>query len=397
MRGMTGEHNRKRWAWVVAMGCVLSGCADGATDPFGRAFEPDVGESTGGGDWGGDESTDSWSDASDATGDVADAASDSGGPSSDPTLDPTAGSSDTHDSGEPSPKTCAYRSTTFGDPMQELDVIGDPNSSVRLSFDVLGLPPAHTISAAELRFRSFDADHPGEEGRIYVNGGAPYGIPANLAWESMESAGAVDVLSDVIGGANRIEFGPGPLDRSFFRIGDVELVVTATVEECDAVDDGGGGGGDDGATGMGVEQMVHYSDATYTGRNNWVWRCQPGFDYAYTAANSEHVPTDCQGLYSPDGSAHGTATFHFNDVPNDLYAVEVHAYHTWNRNPSGARIIVDGITGFVQQRTSQEGESYFETAEWGIAELEGDVDIVLDSSQGGYASDAVSWIRIVPL
>ena len=59
--------------------------------------------------------------------------------------------------------------------------------------------------------------------------------------------------------------------------------------------------------------------------------------------------------------------------------------------------VFDGVTGFVQQRTSEEGEASFETAEWGVAHLAGDVDIVLDSSQGGYASDAVSWIRITPL
>lgn len=314
---------------------------------------------------------------------------------SDPTVDPSdptnpSDPTDPTDTGDLPPMTCTYQSTTFGSPLQELDVIDDPNSGVRLSFTVPGLPAPELVSAAELRFRSYDSDHPGEEGRIYVNDGGPFDLPANAAWDNAEATGAVDVLSALEAGNNRIEFGPGPLDRSFFRIGDVELIVTAAVDDCEEVDETGGDEGD------GVEQMLHYSDAEYTGRNNWVWRCQGGFDYAFTAASSEHIPTDCEGEYAPDGSAHGTATFHFADVVEDDYLVEVHAYHTFNRNPGGARIIVDGVTGFVQQRTGMEGESSFETAQWGVAHLSGDVDIVLDSSQGGYASDAVSWIRIVP-
>jgi len=293
-------------------------------------------------------------------------------------------------SGVEVPIECNYPSTTFGGPMQQLDIMGDPDSSFRLTYSVLGLPDPELITSATLRFVAYDADHPGQEGLIYVNGSTGYDIPADEANENSESVAEVDVTASVQAGANTIEFGPGPLERSFFHIGDVELDIVATVDECEELDDTG-------ATGMGVQQEIHYSDAEYTQRNNWVWRCQQGFDYAYTAANTKHVSTDCEGKYAPDGSAHGTATFHFQDVVEDDYLVEIHAYHTWNRNPNGALILVDGVSGLVNQRTSMEGESYFETAEWGIAHLEGDVDIVLDSSQGGYASDAVSWIRITPV
>ena len=337
------------------------------------------------------------------------AATDSEGDDADPTADPddgldddddddatTSGGDDTPDptdtadtSGGPAPIECNYPSTTYDGPMQQLDVM-DPDSTFRLTFTVPGLPDPDLISSATLRFAAYDADHPGEEGNIYVNGSAPYDIPADEANDNADSVAEVDVTASVQAGTNTIEFGPGPLERSFFHIGAVELDVVAAIDECEESDDTG-------ATGMGVLQEIHYSDAEYTQRNNWVWRCQQGFDYAFTAASSEHIPTDCEGLYAPDGSAHGTATFHFEDVVEDDYMVEIHAYHTWNRNPNGALILVNGISGTVNQRTSMEGESYFETAEWGVAHLSGDVDIVLDSSQGGYASDAVSWIRITPV
>lgn len=376
------------WSWVAALGIGLAGCGDPEVSTFGGPL-PGSGGSSGAAE--GPESGNGDEDSSGGgQGSSGDGSTGSSDDSTDPTLDPT-GATDPTGTGNPTPITCSYPSTNFGSPLQELDVIDDPDSGIRLSFTVPGLPAPELVSAAELRFRSYDADHPGEEGRIYVNDGGPFDLPANAAWDNAEATGAVDVLAAIAAGNNRIEFGPGPLDRSFFHIGDVELVVTAEVDDCEGVDDSGG---DDG--GDGVEQMLHYSDAEYTGRNNWVWRCQAGFDYAFTAANAEHIPTDCEGAYAPDGSAHGTATFQFPDVIEDDYLVEVHAYHTWNRNPGGARIIVDGVTGFVQQRTGMEGESYFETAQWGVAHLSGDVDIVLDSSQGGYASDAVSWIRIVP-
>lgn len=316
----------------------------------------------------------------------------SSGGASDPTLDPSGGSSSGSD--DPAPlMTCTYASTTFGNAMQELDVIGDPDSPLRLRFTVPGVPAPELVQEATLRFRGYDLDHPGEEGLIYVNDSAGLSIPANEANESVESVPEVDVTAQVVEGNNEIHFGPGPLDRSYFRIGDVELVVVAQVDSCEQ------GGSDDGGTntGNGVAQTIDYTEAEYSQRHNWVWRCNFPEPYAFTAANNKHQSSDCGNAYAPDGSAHGTATFHFQDVIEDDYVVEVHAYHTFNRNPNGASIIVDGVAGTVNQRTDMEGEAYAATAEWGIAHLSGDVDIVLDSAQGGYASDAVSWIRISPV
>lgn len=370
----------RRVVSVGLLGSVL-GCSDpGAVDGFATlGAADDGGSSTSGSTTGGPGDDDPTADASTSGADPTAAVT---------TLPPTTAADETGFD-VPDPLDCVYRSTTFDAPMQELDVT-DPNSDLRLSFSVPGLPDPSLVQSAVLHFDAYDADHPGEEGIIEVNGAGPYDIPADPGNDNGSSQSQVDVTGALVEGNNRIDFGPGPLDRTFYRIGAVELRVVAQVESCDAPDDTGD-------TGNGVQQEMHYSEAEYTGRNNWVWRCQPGFDYAYTAANAEHVPTDCEGLYAPDGSAHGTAIFHFLDVVEDDYLVEIHAYHTWNRNPNGARIIVDGVTGFVQQRSDAEGESSFETAEWGVAHLAGDVDIVLDSSQGGYASDAVSWIRITPL
>lgn len=380
------------WKWgALLVGMLAAGC--GGDDSTRADGFTGVGSSAGG----------TTGDASGATAPkdptAAESDSDEGTTSGDPpttlsgATDPTEDESSSGDSAA-QVMNCVYPSTTFGSPRQLLDVM-DPNSAVRLSFDIPDVPDPSAIQSATLRFSTFDADHPGEEGYVYVNGGSGLDIPANLAWESMESSGDVDVLADISGGNNRIEFGPGPLQRSYFEIGDVELLVTALVDDCQAQDETDSDSDSDDSGEPGTQMEVHYMDATYTGRQNWVWRCN-GFDYAFTAANAKHVSSDCGSLYAPDGSAHGTATFNFANVVEDDYLVEVHAYHTWNRNPNGAIVIVDGVSGTVNQRTSMEGEAFYDTAQWGVAHLEGDVDIVLDSSQGGYASDSVTWVRITP-
>ena len=317
-----------------------------------------------------------------------DSASSSGAADSGTPQGEDSGSDDTT-AGEPAaPIACTYPSTTFGQPMQHLDVM-DPDSSIRLSFTVEGLPDPSLVESATLHFSSYDADHPGEEGYIYVNDGPGLDIPAQGDWDEADGSGSVDITDYVQAGTNRIDFGPGPLEWSYFFIGDVEIDAIVHQPECAPEDPP-----DDGPPGVMME--IAYADAEYTERHNWVFRCN-GHDYAFTAVNTKHADDDCGGLYAPDGSAHGTATFHFEGVIDDDYLVEVHAYHTYNRNPNGALLIVDGIEGRVNQRTDMEGEAEYATAEWGVARLSGDVDIVLDSSEGGYASDAVTWVRITPM
>ncbi len=334
-----------------------------------------------GGLGGGGESTGAQGDSADPDSD-GDGGTGGGGSTSSPDPDGT-------DDGSPGVQQCVYDSTTMDQPLQHMNVM-DPNSPVRLTFSVPNLPDPALIESARLLFDSRDADHPGEEGFIYVGGGV-FDIPANLDWNEQDGTGDVDITGYTVAGTNTIEFGPGPLEWSYFFIGNVQLEVLANVDACDD----GGGDGDPGDDWNGVEQTIDFRDAEYTGRHNWVLRCD-GLDYAFTAANPKHTDSDCEGLYAPDGSAHGTAIFHFQDVVEDDYRVEIHAYHTWNRNPNGALVFVDGLSGRVNQRSKAEGVHYFDTAQWGIAHLSGDVDIVMDSSEPGYASDSVAWIRIVP-
>ena len=122
---------------------------------------------------------------------------------------------------------------------------------------------------------------------------------------------------------------------------------------------------------------------------NWVIRCA---DYAFTAYSDEHTATDCDGGYRPGGNRRGTATFHFAAVVGAEYEVWIRSRHTENRNPSGALFIVDG----VERRISQRSDRNYTDDLWGTAVLEGDVDVVLDSSRESQ-SDSVISVRLVPV
>ena len=278
---------------------------------------------------------------------------------------------------EPVEMDCWYQADDFGAGMLELDV--DVGSTERLSFTVRGVPG--NVTAATLHFDSHDADHPGEEGEVFVNGDGPFDLPANAGWNNMDGTGEIDVFGATVEGDNVIEFGAGSFAQgSFYRIGNVQLQVTATVVECPQAPEG-----------PAIERTVEFTEAIYTERHNWVLRCD-GFEYAYTARGDEHVPLDCDGLYAPDLTRSGTATFHFDDVVGADYEVQIRSRHTTNRNPNGALFIVDGVGVRIQQNDDAD----FTTDIWGEAYLEGDIDVVLDSTMEN-ESDSVIWVRIVPL
>ena len=189
------------------------------------------------------------------------------------------------------------------------------------------------------------------------------------------------MLGSTVEGDNVIEFGAGSFAQgTFYRIGNVALQVTATVVECPEAPDG-----------PAIERTVEFTEAIYTERHNWVLRCD-GFEYAYTARGDEHLPLDCDGLYAPDLTRSGTATFHFDDVVGADYEVQIRSRHTTNRNPNGALFVVDGVGMRIQQDDNMD----FTTDIWGEAYLEGDIDVVLDSTMEN-ESDSVIWVRIVPL
>lgn len=275
------------------------------------------------------------------------------------------------------PVACTFPSTTFGAGLVELDVpTGSPD---RLVFQIPGVPDPGVVQSATLRFDSRDADHPGEEGLVWVNGQGPFDLPADPAWDNAAGTGEIDVGTALVAGVNSVEFGAGSLvPRSVFEIGNVVIDATAALPACP-----------DPPPPLPAERTVDYHDATYTMRHNWVLRCD---DYAYTARGDEHLEEDCEGLYAPDGTRMGTATFAFPDLAPSLYEVQIRSRHTVNRNPNGALFVVDG----VGMRIFQNDDAGYVTDIWGQARLQGDVDVVLDSAQE-QESDSVIWVRLVPV
>lgn len=284
------------------------------------------------------------------------------------------------------PRACVYRSTSYDGPMLELDVA--PTSSERLVFTVPGLADPSLVVVASLVFQSWDADHPGEEGVITVNGMGPYDLPAMLAWDNTDGTGTVDVTGALAEGTNRIEFGPGPLSRSLFRIGSVRLELSVRVDACEPPP---------GPTP--VVRELHFHEATYTNRATWVIPCPPGDprfaairDYVFTADGAEHDATDCDGGYMPGGSRRGTATFTFDGVVPATYGVYVRFRTSANRNPGGALFVVEG----EEQRIDQVDPSgAYREVLFGDRPMSGTVTVVLDSSREA-ESDSVTWVRLVP-
>jgi hypothetical protein len=293
------------------------------------------------------------------------------------------------DAFSPPARACSFRSSSYAGAPLELDV--GPTSPERLRFTVSGLPDPALVASATLRFSIFDADHPGEEGVIRVNGGAPLDIPAMLAWDNVESVVTVDVSGQTIAGDNTIEFGPGPLDRSFFRVSLVSLELSARVSECLP----SGPPPDPTA----VRRELHFHEAVYTNRATWVVPCPPGHprwaairDYAFTASGAEHESTDCDGLYRAGSGERGTATFTFPDVIPSTYGVYVRFRSSANRNPRGALFVVNGEEMRIDQ-VDASGD-YFEVL-FGDRRLGGTVTVVLDSSREA-ESDSVTWVRLEP-
>ncbi len=313
------------------------------------------------------------------TGDTGDGTSSTGSTTTttSTTSSSTSSSSDaTVDPDPPSLQDCGFQSDSFGAGLKQLDVpLGSPE---KLVFTVQGLPPPAVIESATLRFDSHDADHPGEEGVIWVNGSGPYDLPADASWDNQDGTGAVDVTGATVEGSNTIEFGAGSLGTgSYYFIGNVVLEVAAIVTECPEP-----------PPPAPIERTVWYQDATYTKRHNWVLRCN---DYAFTAKGDEHIPDDCDGLYEPDLSRTGTATFAFPGLPEANYEIQIRSRHTENRNPAGALFVVDG----EGKRINQRDDKNYTTDIWGTKQLGGDVDVVLDSTMEN-ESDSVIWVKLVP-
>jgi hypothetical protein len=284
--------------------------------------------------------------------------------------------------GAPLPsKSCEYKSTTYAAAPQELMVA--KGSAKQLLFTVPGLPDPGLVSAATLRFVSYDSDHPGEEGVIVVNGGAPIDLPAELGWTNIDHETAVVITDRTVAGDNTIAFGAGAAEvGTFYRISKVALELEAAVADCPAPPD----------MPMGPAKAVQldFNAATYGQRHNWVLRCDFGEGYAFTA-KGDQAALDCGKLYNPDGTRKGTATFVFEDLVPATYEITIASRHSANRNPKGALFVVDGEAKRVDQT---QGDA-ITVDTWGTKQLAGTIEVVLDSAMEG-ESDSVTWVRLEP-
>ena len=149
-----------------------------------------------------------------------------------PPAETSAGSSeggDAESDDPPTVQTCVYEATNPGPQLLDTD-----EGTQSLTFTVPGLPDPSAVQSATLHFDSYDADYPGEEGTITVNGGAPINLPAEEAWgDGGAMPNEVPVNGMTVVGSNQIVFAAGPRDRTYYSIGGVRLEVEAQVDDCD--------------------------------------------------------------------------------------------------------------------------------------------------------------------
>lgn len=400
-----GSVGRDRVRWGVLVVCVLAvacaapggeeddgtdGGATGAGGSMGAAGATGAGAASGGGDAGGDAAVNDFDvpgfdggAGGDEPLEALDAAAGGGAPEVDAEVMPAP---DAAPPPPPPPEAldCVYDSDTFGEPRAEIDV--GPDSNERIVAIVRALPDPAVVEQATLTFVSYDADHPGEEGRIFVNGQGPYDLPANAAWDNMRGEGAVDVTGATVAGENRVEFSPGPLERSYFGIRNVRIALRARVDACPE------GPPPPPPPPEAVEREIRYPQAEYTNRRTWVLGCEnnPARAYAYTARGEEHVEVDCEGRYRAGGNRRGDAIFRFDDVVDAEYEIVIASRHTENRNPNQALFLVNGEARRINQRTDRD----FTTDVWGRRRLSGQVEVIL-RAEG--ESDCVISVRLVPV
>jgi hypothetical protein len=367
---------------ITALGLLVFACADsGGSDtgltaaslPTLSAGEP--GSSSGSASSGG--SGDS-GDSGDASG---------GGPvtssGAQGTGEPTTGATDTGSEGGSTGvpaegKTCSYESTSHGGAPKELMV--PKGSPAQLEFTVPGLPDPGVVSAATLRFVSYDSDHPGEEGVIVVNGGAPIDLPAEPAWTNLDHATAVVVTGLTVAGDNKISFGAGSSDEgTFYRISEVALELEAAVAECPAP-----------PVGPPVAVQLDFNDAIYTKRHNWVLRCDFGEGYAFTAKGDQARSTAASST-TPTARAR---------APRPSCSRTSRLRPTRSRSPR-ATAPTATRRGRCSWSTARPGASTRRVGDditvdtWGTKQLAGTIEVVLDSDMEP-ESDSVTWVRLEP-
>jgi len=117
------------------------------------------------------------------------------------------------------------RSREFGDEPALLDVRrGDPR---RLTVHVDGVPDPARLAYAQLSLVLHDADHPNEEGEVFVNGHGALPLPADGAWSDVSADATLPIPTGwLMPGANRVEFGAGSRERTYYSVSRVGLTVS---------------------------------------------------------------------------------------------------------------------------------------------------------------------------
>jgi len=130
------------------------------------------------------------------------------------------------DAGGPgsAPACPPLRSREYDDAEQLLSV--SAGSSERLSFHVDDVPAPSGLSFALLAMRLYDADYPGQEGEVYVNGQGPLSLPADPAWDDEHSNPTLAVpVAYLQAETNLFEFGAGTRDITHYAVSRLALTV----------------------------------------------------------------------------------------------------------------------------------------------------------------------------
>lgn len=144
-------------------------------------------------------------------------------------------SPDAGDAGN-SPACSELRSNEYADAEAALNV--SLGSTERLTYTIDDVPNPAEIDHAELSMWLHDADHPGEEGTVFVNGDGPLALPADTSWnDATAQAVLVIPVGSLQTGHNVIEFGAGSLAATTYAVSRVALQVEGSA--CAAPPDAG--------------------------------------------------------------------------------------------------------------------------------------------------------------
>jgi len=100
---------------------------------------------------------------------------------------------------------------------------GDPTT---ITFHITSVPDPAELDLATLSLQLDDADHPGVEGTVYVNGDGPLDLPADTSWnDQVKWAELAIPVAFLVEGTNTFAFGAGSGSRTYYGVGKLALTV----------------------------------------------------------------------------------------------------------------------------------------------------------------------------